>query len=147
MRFFIWFGMWLILTAPVFAQLMTLGVGAGGAVVVVLTPCTSTATLTPEVSTDGGTTWIATRFYNASTQTASATVAATGTYDIMGTGGKSHARVRISAFTSGTVTGNLRATSQAPSANDAEATTAFLVTQPTPAGTNFLGSVRADIIV
>lgn len=86
----------------------------------VLLSGTWAATITPEVSTDGGTTWVATRFYNVNTHTPSNTVTTNGTYDIVGTGGKSHARVRITSYTSGTVTGNLRATSQAPSANDAQ---------------------------
>lgn len=81
----------------------------------VLLSGTWVGTLTPQVSSDSGTTWAATVFFNPATQAITTTVTASGTYDILGTGGKTHARVLLSPYTSGTVTGNLSATSQGPS--------------------------------
>jgi len=76
-----------------------------------------TATLKAQVSADGGTTWRDTQFYDQSTQAFSSTVTANGTYQIVGTGGMSHARVvapvsAVASF-SGTVGGTIRASSQA----------------------------------
>jgi hypothetical protein len=68
-----------------------------------------TATLTPEISLDGGTTWPATFFKIPNTAQYVSTVAANGAYAIVCATGASHARVRASAFTSGTVTVVLRA--------------------------------------
>src|SRR6202022_2045597 len=98
-------------------------------------------TLVPEVSVDGGATWVITQFYNVNTHAANATVNANGTYDIMGTGGKSHARVRVSAWTSGTVTGTLRASSQAPSATDSEILLNTTAGGSIPTGSNVIGQV------
>lgn len=70
---------------------------------------TWTATLTPEISFDGGTTWTATFFKIPNTAQYVATVSANGPYAIVCASGASHARVRASAFTSGTITVVLRA--------------------------------------
>ena len=70
---------------------------------------TWSATLTPELSFDGGTTWVATYFYQPNLGQTVATVAANGVFTIVSSGGASHARVRASAYTSGTVTASLRA--------------------------------------
>jgi hypothetical protein len=67
-----------------------------------------TATLTPELSFDGGATWVATFFKIPNTAQYVATVAANGPYAIVCATGASHARVRASAFTSGTITVLLR---------------------------------------
>jgi hypothetical protein len=70
---------------------------------------TWTATLTPELSFDGGATWVATFFKIPNTAQYVSTVAANGSYAIVCAAGASHARVRASLFTSGTVTAVLRA--------------------------------------
>ena len=70
---------------------------------------TWTATVTPEISFDGGTTWVATFFKIPNTSQYVATVAANGPYGIVCASGASHARVRASAVTSGTITVALRA--------------------------------------
>jgi hypothetical protein len=75
---------------------------------------TWTATLTPELSFDGGTTWIATSFYQPNLGQIVPTAASNGSYTIVCLGGASHARVRASAFTSGTITATLRATARPP---------------------------------
>jgi hypothetical protein len=67
-----------------------------------------TATLTPELSFDGGTTWVATFFKIPNTGQYVATVSANGPYAIICTTGASHVRVRASAFTSGTISVLLR---------------------------------------
>jgi hypothetical protein len=67
-----------------------------------------TATLTPELSFDGGVTWVATFFKIPNTAQYVATVSANGSYAIVCATGASHTRVRASAFTSGTVTVLLR---------------------------------------
>ena len=69
---------------------------------------TWTATLTPELSFDGGATWVATFFKIPNTAQYVPTVAANGPYAIVCATGASHTRVRASAFTSGTVTALLR---------------------------------------
>lgn len=109
----------------------------------VLLSGTWVGTLTPEVSADGGTTWVATSFYNANTHATAATATANGTYQILGTGGMSNARVRISAYTSGTVTGNLKAVAQAPSANDAQSQ--ILVNTTDGTDTAYAGSGTATV--
>lgn len=71
-------------------------------------------TIVPELSVDGGTTWISTYFDD---PTNSAVVSSfvfgsnntAKTQTIIVTGGASHVRVRVSLFTSGTATCNLRA--------------------------------------
>ena len=75
---------------------------------------TWTATLTPELSFDGGTTWIATSFYQPNLGQIVPTAAANGSYTIVCSGGASNARVRASAFTSGTITAGLRAAARHP---------------------------------
>jgi hypothetical protein len=70
---------------------------------------TWTATVTPEISFDGGTTWVATFFKIPNTSQYVTTVAANGAYGIVCAAGASNARVRASAFTSGTITATLRA--------------------------------------
>ncbi|MBZ5591145.1 MAG: hypothetical protein LAP39_02845 [Acidobacteriia bacterium] len=67
-----------------------------------------TATLTPELSFDGGATWVATFFKIPNTAQYVATVSANGSYAIVCATGASHARLRASAFTSGTITALLR---------------------------------------
>jgi len=69
---------------------------------------TWTATLTPELSFDGGSTWVATFFKIPNTAQYVATISANGPYAIVCATGASHARVRAGAFTSGTVTVLLR---------------------------------------
>jgi len=69
---------------------------------------TWTATITPELSFDGGATWVATFFKIPNTAQYVATASANGPYAIVCATGASHARVRASAFTSGTVTVLLR---------------------------------------
>jgi hypothetical protein len=75
---------------------------------------TWTATLTPELSFDGGTTWVATSFYQPNLGQIAPTAASNGSYTILCSGGESHARVRASAFTSGSITASLRASTSLP---------------------------------
>ena len=82
---------------------------AGQSSAAVVLTGTWTATLTPELSFDGGTTWLATAFYQPNLGQIVPTAASNGSYTIVGSGGASNARVRTSAFTSGTITANLRA--------------------------------------
>jgi len=81
--------------------------GQGGAGVTL--SGTWTATLTPEISFDGGTTWAATFFKVPATAQYVTTVAANGAYAMVCATGASHARVRASSLTSGTITATLRA--------------------------------------
>jgi hypothetical protein len=72
-------------------------------------------TIVPEVSMDGGTTWVSNFFADATTgnRVSSIVFASSNTVTtrtILAAAGASHARVRVSAFTSGTATCNLRAT-------------------------------------
>lgn len=78
---------------------------------------TWSGTLTPQVSNDNGANWYATQFYNPNTQTLITSTISPGIYDIIGTGGKTHARLLLTAYTTGTVTGSLTAAAQAPSEN------------------------------
>jgi hypothetical protein len=75
---------------------------------------TWTATLTPELSMDSGATWVATFFRIPSTGQNVPTVPANGSYSIVVSGGASHARIRASAFTSGTISALLRAGQAVP---------------------------------
>jgi hypothetical protein len=68
-----------------------------------------TATVTPEISFDGGTTWAATFFKAPATAQFVTTVASNGAYAMVCATGASHVRVRASTFTSGTITVVLRA--------------------------------------
>ncbi len=87
---------------------------AGQAGAAVTLTGTWTATLTPELSFDGGSTWIATFIYQPASGQNVATVASNGSYTILCSAGASHARVRASAFTSGSITASLRAASVRP---------------------------------
>ncbi|HLM99549.1 MAG TPA: hypothetical protein VK335_09725 [Bryobacteraceae bacterium] len=69
---------------------------------------TWTATVVPELSFDGGTTWVATFFEIPNTAQYVTSVAANGPYVMVCAAGASHARVRASAFTSGTIAALLR---------------------------------------
>lgn len=76
---------------------------------------TLVGTIVPEVSIDGGTTWVSTFFDDPVTSNKVSSIvfgSANGavTRTIVGAGGASNARVRVSAFTSGTATCNLRTT-------------------------------------
>jgi hypothetical protein len=93
--------------------------GDGGAGML-LAAGTLIGTIVPEVSSDGGTTWVASLFYDPATQATAASVVfgsanAATTKTILVAGGASHARVRVSAFTSGTANATLRATQNAGS--------------------------------
>ena len=70
---------------------------------------TWTATVLPELSFDGGNTWTATFFELPNTAQYVTSAAANGPYAIVCAAGASHARVRASAFTSGTIGALLRA--------------------------------------
>jgi len=75
-------------------------------------------TVIPEISLDGGTTWVATFFYDPTTSNIAASVvfaSANGatTKAILTVGGTSNVRVRVSAYTSGSANATLRATVQA----------------------------------
>jgi hypothetical protein len=78
---------------------------------------TLAATLTPELSYDGGTTWVATKFVDlANTQTSTLVLTnpnSATALSILTLGGASNARVRVSSFTSGSAVARLRATFQA----------------------------------
>lgn len=111
---------------------------AGTTSISVLLSGSWSATITPEVSVDGGTTWLATQFFRPDTQAFVTTVTANGTYNITGTAGCSHARVRCSAFTSGTVTGSLRAVTQGPNV------AYVMVAAALPAGSNIIGALSAN---
>jgi hypothetical protein len=72
-------------------------------------------TIVPEISIDGGTTWTGTMFDDPTTGVKSASVvfASSNTLtikSIVGVGGASNMRVRVSAFTSGTATCSIRGT-------------------------------------
>lgn len=71
-------------------------------------------TIVSEVSLDGGTTWIATYFSDPATGNKVSSIIfgssnTTTAKSIVGAGGASHVRVRVSAYTSGSATCNLRA--------------------------------------
>jgi len=70
---------------------------------------TWSATVVPELSFDGGSTWIATFFEILNTAQYVTSVSANGPYMIVSVAGASHVRVRASAFTSGTIAALLRA--------------------------------------
>lgn len=72
-------------------------------------------TLTPEISYDGGTTWVPSRFYDPNTLTTASTLVFASSNpatmrSILTSGGASTARVRVSSYTSGTANATLRAT-------------------------------------
>ena len=75
---------------------------------------TLVGTIVPEVSVDGGTTWVSIFFDDPSTSNVVSSIVfgsnnTATTRTIVSTGGASHVRVRVSAYTSGTATCNLRA--------------------------------------
>lgn len=69
---------------------------------------TFSATLTPEISVNDSV-WETTQFYDISAKARVATTAASGSYVILGTAGMTAARVKATAYTSGTVTVTIRA--------------------------------------
>jgi hypothetical protein len=76
---------------------------------------TLVGTVVPEVSYDGGTTWVSSFFFDPTARTVSSSLVLTNpspatTLTILSPGGSSNARVRVSSFTSGTATATLRAT-------------------------------------
>lgn len=78
---------------------------------------TLVGTIVPEVSVDGGTTWVAAYFDDPTTGNKSTNIVfgsanTATTRSIAGTSGSSTARIRVSAYTSGTATCNLRASTQ-----------------------------------
>lgn len=78
-------------------------------------------TIVPEISNDGGTTWVASFFEDPITGNKSSSIVfgsanTATTRMIITSGGLSSARVRVSAFTSGTATCNLRASTQVDTA-------------------------------
>jgi hypothetical protein len=87
---------------------------AGQASAGVVLTGTWTATLTPELSFDGGATWVATFFYQPNLGLIAPTAGSNGSYTISCSGGASHARVRAGAFTSGSITASLRAGASRP---------------------------------
>lgn len=98
---------------------------------------TLTATLTPEQSVDGGTTWIAARFFNPISLVVVSAFAVTNpnnatTLGVITVQGASHVRVRVSAYTSGTANSVLRTSRSAgfqanvpASKSDVDANTTF----------------------
>jgi hypothetical protein len=78
---------------------------------------TLVGTLTPEISFDGGTTWVTTGFFDVDTKGISDTItvsSTTATKSILLPAGTGLVRVRVSAYTSGTSSGTLRATFAPP---------------------------------
>ena len=82
--------------------------GRGGAAVVLTG--TWVGTVSPQVSIDGGTTYVATQFYNILNRAVVDSATANGSFVILGVGGTSHVRVIMSPFTSGTATAVVRST-------------------------------------
>jgi hypothetical protein len=87
---------------------------------------TLVGTIVPEISNDGGTTWVGTFFEDPTTGNKVASIVfgasnAATTRTIVTASGASSVRVRVSAFTSGTATCNLRASSQVEPTNLATA--------------------------
>src|SRR5260370_25030929 len=70
--------------------------------------------MTPELSFDGGTTWVPTVFYQPTLGVIIRSAASNGSYAILCSGGASNARVRASAFSSGSITASLRAGARHP---------------------------------
>lgn len=75
---------------------------------------TLAATLTPEQSIDGGTSWVQAQFFDPTTLTIATNLVVTNPnaltiYGLVSIQGASHVRVRVSAYTSGTADGYLRA--------------------------------------
>lgn len=94
------------------ATVTTTGQGGAG---VLIAAGTLAATVVPEVSYDGGTTWVASVFFDPTANTTSANLVFTNPNSatmrsILIDGGVSNVRVRVSAFTSGTANATLRST-------------------------------------
>lgn len=85
---------------------VTIRCAGQGGVSVVLTG-TWVATIVPEVSVDG-TTYVATRFINSSTQAIGTSVTDNGTYHVVNISGMYDVRVRASVYTSGTISVSMR---------------------------------------
>jgi hypothetical protein len=88
---------------------------AGSGVGMLIASGTLAGTVVAEVSFDGGTTWGATVFFDPSTQTTASSVSLTNPNaatqrTIVIAGGASHARVRVSSFTSGSANATARST-------------------------------------
>jgi hypothetical protein len=93
----------------------TIVLAGQGGVGMFLAAGTLIGTIVPELSYDGGTTWVASMFYDpAANATAGSVVFGSNntatSLTILAAGGVSNVRVRVSAFTSGTANCNLRAT-------------------------------------
>jgi hypothetical protein len=92
---------------------VTLSAGSGAGMLIA--SGTLAGTVVAEVSFDGGTTWGATVFFDPSTQTTASSVSLTNPNaatqrTIVIAGGASHARVRVSSFTSGSANATARST-------------------------------------
>lgn len=76
-------------------------------------------TVVAEASNDGGTTWFSAVFVNPTSGAISTSLASptSGDWVIHYVGSVSHVRVRVSVFTSGSTTANLRTTATAPAVN------------------------------
>jgi hypothetical protein len=85
--------------------------GLQGAGVLFSSAASATFTVVPELSWDNGTTWTGSYFYNPATGAAAASLVnpTNGQYAIIGANGASNARVRVSSFTSGSISAQLRA--------------------------------------
>ncbi len=101
-------------------------------------------TVVAEVSTDGGTTWVSAVFADPTNGTIATSLSSptSGSYTIMWPGSISHARVRVSAYTTGTTTANLRTTA---------VNTSVLVygsdgTNLRPLSTNTSGRLQVDVV-
>lgn len=64
---------------------------------------TWTATLTPQISLDDGNTWVTTSFFDIGANSSTPSVTVNGSYLILRIGGATHARVKASLYTSGTI--------------------------------------------
>lgn len=91
---------------------------AGANTVGMAIPASTTlvATLIPEVSVDGGTTWVSTYFDDPVTSTKVSSLAVSSgvavSRTIVGVGGSGQSRVRVGSYSSGTTTATLRATTR-----------------------------------
>ena len=101
-------------------------------------------TVVAEVSTDGGTTWVSAVFADPTNGTIATSLSSptSGSYTIMWPGSISHARVRVSAYTTGTTTATLRTTA---------VNTSVLVygsdgTNLRPLSTNTSGRLQVDVV-
>jgi len=113
----------------------------------VLLSGTWSATLTPEISFDGGANWVATYFYQPNLGQAVSTVTQNGSYSILTASGASHARVRASAFTSGTVTATLRASTALPGAMLAAGSSGLNITSATTTAVKGTAGILRRVVV